>query len=435
MEHRITMNMHSDYKTDNKTNSYSGLVAAIDVGTAKVSCLIAEVVNSGQIQVRGVGNRACRGVQAGAVVDMDLTEQSIRASVDQAEKMAGTRISDVFVSVSAGDPMSEVIEVDLDVDGHAIDTDDVETLIQKALEVVVVEEGRVILHAFPAAYAVDGHFGAKAPIGMFGKSLNLAMLVVTVSEGPLKNLESVVRRSHLNVSGFVLSGYASGLACLVDDEMQMGAACIDLGAGITSISVFAQGAMVHGEVLPIGGSYITHEVARALLTPFDQAERLKTFSGAAIFDSADLRMEIEVPQIGEGDNDSLIRMPRSQLTSLMQKELEKVFTNVSQRLDTSGFSGVAGKRVVITGGVAQAVGIRDLASNVMGRIVRVGQPQMLGGLPQAVQNPSFSVALGLLKYATERAANDYGLGRKEAIVSKAATGMFGKLKNWAKANF
>lgn len=411
-----------------------GLIAALDVGSAKIACLIAEIDAEGQVKVKGVGNRACLGgISAGAVVDMDATEEAIRASVDQAEKMAGATISNVFLSFSGGEPKSTVIEVQVDVDGHAVSQGDIDKAIAKAREQIDADEDE-ILHAFPAAFAVDGNFGVKAPTGMYGKKLSVALHVITASSGPLQNLQACVRRAHLNVTGVVLTPFASGLSTLVEDEAKMGAACIDIGAGTTSISIFAQGALVHAEVLPIGGAQITEQVARTLLTPFEHAERLKTFNGAAVVDSADERLEIEVPQLGEGGDDAIVRMPRSALTGVIQQELELLFSTIGKRLDASGFSGVAGRRVVLTGGVAQTEGIRDLASKVLGRQVRIGKPEMIGGLPQAAQAPTFAGAVGLLLYGARRPVVET-MKKASEKPGVPTRGAFGRFSRWVRDNF
>jgi cell division protein FtsA len=415
-------------------NGQDGYVAALDVGSSKVACLIAQRSSSGQYLVKGVGNRATGGgVASGAVVDMGLTEQAIRASVDQAEKMAGVTISDVILSFSGGNPKSQVVEINVDIKEHAVSQTDVDKAINEAKNQIGAE-GDSLLHAFPAAYAVDGNFGSNVPIGMYGKTLTVAVLAVTIEPGPLRNLEACVRRAHLNVGPVVLTPYASGLACLVEDEAKMGAACIDLGAGTTSISIFAQGALVHAEVLPIGGSQVTEEVARGLLTPFEQAERLKTFSGAAAVDPADERIEIEVQQVGESGSDQRVRMPRSALTSVMQRELELLFSTIGKRLDASGFSGVAGKRVVLTGGMAQCESVRDLASKILGRQVRVGKPKALGGLPIAAQASNFSGAVGLLAYAAKEPEQLIAMNKKHDE-TLADGGLFGRINQWVRDTF
>ncbi len=410
-----------------------GTIAALDIGTSKVACLIAEYAADGSYKVRGVGNRACDGgVSAGAIVDMEKTEQVIRASVDQAEKMANTTVSEVLLSFSGGEPQSRVIEVEVDIEDHAVSQADVDSAIADAKSQIDFEEDG-LLHVFPAAYAVDGNYGTKPPVGMYGKKLKLAVLAVTVAAGPLKNLEACVRRAHLNVRTVVLAPYAAGLASLVEDETKMGAACIDLGSGTTGISIFAQGVLVHSEVLPIGGAQITEQIARHLLAPFEQAERLKTFNGSAVVDGADARVEIEVPQVGEVGSDRIVRMPRSALTEVMEKEFELLFATIAERLDQSGFSGVAGRRVVLTGGSAQCEAVRDLANRVLGRHVRIGRPKKIMGLPVAAQSPNFAVPVGLLEYAAKSPQQLFKSKVKtDAVVNKS---LIGRVVRWAKESF
>lgn len=412
------------------------LIAALDIGSSKVACLIAHVGLDNQVKVLGVGNRACNGgVAGGVVVDMEATERAIRAAVDQAEKMAGQTVSDVILSFSGSDPKSQVVEVSVDVEGHAVGSQDLDRALAEAGK-KIDDEGGELLHVLPAAFAVDGNFGVKMPVGMYGKKLTVALLVLTAERGPLQNLQACVRRAHLNVVNIVHGPFAAGLSTLVDDEMKMGAACIDLGAGTTGISVFAQGSLVHAETIPVGGAQITEEIARSLLTPFDQAERLKTFNGAAIVDPVDARLEIEVQQVGEAGRDSYSRQPRSNLTSVMEKELELLFATVAKKLDASGFSGVAGKRVVLTGGGAGCEGVADLAGKILGRRVRIGKPQLLGGLPQAAQSPGFASLVGLLLYATDPAISDMtpAINEKDDETQKK-TGTFGRMTRWLKENF
>ncbi len=410
-------------------------IAALDIGSSKVACLIAHIDLEGQVKVLGVGNRACNGgVAGGVVVDMDATEKAIRAAVDQAEKMAGQTVSDVVIAFSGSNPKSQVIEVGVQVEGHAVSDADLDRALAKANAKIDTEAGE-LLHAFPAAYAVDGNFGVKSPVGMYGKQLTVALLVIIADPGPLQNLQACVRRAHLNVLDIVHGPFAAGLSTLVEDEMKMGAACIDMGAGTTGISIFAQGSLVHAETIALGGAQITEEIARSLLTPFDQAERLKTFNGAAIVDPADERHEIEVQQVGEAGRDSFSRQPRSSLTSVMQKELELLFATVAKRLDASGFSGVAGKRVVLTGGVAACEGVRDLANKVLGRRVRIGKPQLVGGLPQAAQAPGFASLVGLLLHSARPGLTDMKPSVSDGKEETIKQGTFGRMTRWLRDNF
>jgi cell division protein FtsA len=175
-------------------------------------------------------------------------------------------------------------------------------------------------------------------------------------------------------------------------------------------------------------------VARSLLTPFEHAERLKTFSGAAVVDVADERLEIEVPQVGEGGDDAIMRQPRSALTGVIQKELELLFATIGRRLDESGFSGVAGRRVVLTGGVAQTEGVRDLATKMLGRQVRIGRPELIGGLPQAAQTPSFAAAVGLLLFAVRQPVTET-MKTSNSTTTVPTKGAFGRFTRWIRDNF
>jgi cell division protein FtsA len=411
------------------------LIAAIDVGSSKVACLIARLSIANEIKVLGVGNRLCEGVVGGVVVDMEAVELAIRASVDQAEKMAGRTVSEVFLSFSGGEPKTHIIETEIEIKGECVTDADVTKVIEKAKALVDAGD-EAILHTFPAALSVDGTFGVTAPKGMFGNELGIALLAVTVQKGPLKNLEACIRRAHLNVVDVVLSPYAAGLSVLDEDELKMGVACVDMGGGTTGISVFARGALVHSEVLPLGGDQITDEVARKFLTPLDQAERLKTFMGSAITDSADTRLEIEIAQVGETTGrENIVRMPRSDLTELVQKELELLFATVGEHLDASGFSGVAGRRVVLTGGVAQTEGVRDFASSVLGRRVRVGTPKIISGLPQAAQGPAFASTVGILLHAAALPSEERSLKEQAKFQEMQKKGLFGRMGLWIKENF
>jgi cell division protein FtsA len=271
---------------------------------------------------------------------------------------------------------------------------------------------------------------------MFGERLSVAMHVIDTNPGPMRNLEACVQRAHLHADRMVLSPYAAGLATLVDDEKMLGAACVDIGGGTTSISVFAKNAMVHSEVVPTGGDAITEAIARELLTPLDEAERLKTFYGNAIVTHSDEQEDIDVPRLGEvgktsGEDD---RVPRSYLTGLIQPRIEKILLSVRTRLQKIGFDSEAGRQVVLTGGVSLLPGIQNLAQRVLGAKVRIGKPRGIEGLAEAMSGPSFSTCVGLLIYAA-RAPRELGEHRPHEQTKHQDNGFVGNVSNWLKGNF
>ena len=410
-----------------------GIIAVLDVGSSKAACIIARVEPDGSVLVLGIGNRACEGVRSGAVTDMAATEEAIRTAVDQAERMAGVSVEGVTLLCAAGYPKSRIVEMEVAIDRHEITQADIEHAIAEARSKMDIADQR-LLHNFPAAFAVDGTFGVKNPAGMTATTLSVAMHVITVSEGPVKNLERCVQRAHLEVDDVIVSPYASGLASLVDDELQIGAACVDIGGGTTDVSIFAQGAMVHAEVLPQGGRAVTEEIARHLLTPIGQAERLKTLAGSAICDPAHERDFVDVPQVGENSvGGNLRRVPRSELTAIMQAEYERQFMRLGTRLDAMGFVGPAGQHVVLTGGAALSERIRDLAQQILGRHVRIARHRGIPGLPESAQGPQFSAVIGLLGHAIRGEAGR--TNQKQRKRQKNTQNLAGKVTEWFRRNF
>lgn len=379
-----------------------GFLAALDIGTHKIACVLAVPGREGAdddpgLRIIGVGHHLSRGVRGGTIIDMDLAEAGIRAAVEAAERMAGATVEDVIVNVSCGKPTSETLKVEAQLGGRAVGERDLRQLI--ALGRMEAErDGRAILHASPLAYAVDGALRIRDPRGMMGGRVGVQLHAVSVQDGPLRNLELCVARCHLSVAGRVLSAYASGLGALVADEKELGATLIDMGAGTTAISVFHEGGLVFADVVPLGGASITADIARGLSTPLEHAERLKTLYGSALVSPADDRDQIKVPQVGEDDPDAVSHVPRSMLTRIIRPRMEEIVELVRDRLAASGFEAVSGRRVVLTGGASQLTGARENVQRILNKQTRLGRPFALAG-HGAVAGPAFATCAGLLTYA------------------------------------
>lgn len=415
-------------------------MGVLDVGSSKVVCLIARRQMDGNFKVVGVGNWACTGILEGKVSDMDATEKAVRQSVELAEKRAGERLESVTLALHCGDPESETITVEVDVDGQTVTEADIDSVIALAKTKTTIADGREIIHAFPAFYMLDGNYARKAPIGMYGEKLSIAMHVMTIVSAPVKNLEMCVRRADMGIDRVVVGPYAAGLATLHAEEMEMGAACIDIGGGTTSISIFTQGKIAYTKVLPMGGDSLTETIARELLTPAPKAERLKNAQGGAIREPIDDRIEIDVPVIGGADDDSdARRMPRSALTYLMHQHYEALLQVVRSHLDSIGFTESGARRIVLTGGASQAENLQDLAAKILGKDVRIAQPALISGLPLSAQNPLFACSTGLLVYnelePNEVIGNGLLSGKKRRMRKSAPKGMFGKIGSWMKGSY
>lgn len=375
-------------------------LAALDVGTTKICCFIAEVTDAGRIRVTGMSHQQSAGLRGGVVVDMESAYRAILSAVHSAEQMAGTTIEDVVISVNGARPQSVTLTREMTIGGGAIRDPDIARLLQESREAAVSEE-RMLLHAIPIGYSVDGGPLLKEPRSMHAQTLGVKMHVVSAHEGAIQNLVNCVARCHLNVSDFVLAPYAAGLSSLVEDEKDLGATVIDMGGGTTSFSVFYEGAAVYGDCIPVGGHHVTSDIARGLSTTLHQAERLKTFYGSCLPAPSDDREMIDAPQIGEEDDASPNRVPKSFLVSIISPRLEETFELVKSQLETSGAAGMAGQRVVLTGGASQLPGVRELAGRILGKQVRHGRPLKVSGLAEATGGPAFATAAGLLHFAVD----------------------------------
>lgn len=410
----------------------NGLIAALDVGTTKVCCFIAKVQDDGSPRMVGIGHQVARGMRNGAVVDMEDLETSIRAAVEAAEEMANDRVKAVAVNISGGHPGSSNVRVEVAIDGHAVNEADIRRMLDHG-RAHHESPDRELIHAIPVDYTIDGNEGIKDPRGMYGERLGVAIHVISAGIGSVRNLSTVVNRCHLDIEARVVSPYAAGLACLVEDEKELGVTCIDMGGGTTSIAVFMGGQLVHTDVIAVGGAHVTSDIARGLSTPVVHAERLKTLYGSVIPSASDDREILKVPLVGEDEDGASNQVPRSLLIQIIQPRLEETFELVRSHLEQGGFDKLAGRRVVLTGGASQMQGVRDLAGMVLDKQVRLGRPMGLHGLPEAVGGPAFSTCAGLIRYALAHAPAP-SRGRRTGGDGTGASG-WGRLGSWLKRNF
>ncbi len=415
----------------------SGFVAALDIGTTKICCLIAKPhVDRGPYgapgpKVIGIGTHQTHGIRSGAVVDMDAAEHAIRAAVERAEQMAGDNIDRVVINVSVGKPKSKLVSCEVAVGGHGITEHDMRRLMDPAVLLKDMPEDREIVHKLPVGFTVDGNRGVRDPIGMYGETLGVNVHVVTAQTAPLRNLHAVVERCHLQVDGMVVSPFASALSCLVDDEKKMGAACIDIGGGTTGIALFFDGELVHTDVIPVGGNHITNDIARGLSTPFGHAERMKNLYGTCLPSSSDDAEVIQVPLVGEDDETGTVQVPRSMLVGIIRPRVEEIIDLAHERLEKAGFAQLAG-RVVLTGGTSQLTGITEMASQAFSHHVRLASPRPVEGLAEAVAGPAFAAASGLLQYAVASAEMPI---EAEMNLTPSPSGLLGRIGHWLRENF
>jgi len=406
-------------------------IAALDVGSFKICCFIAESRGAGQVRVTGMSHQASAGIRQGMVVDMEAAQQAISSAVHSAEKMAGTQVHEMVVSLTGGQPESQVVRREMNIGGGAIRDMDVRRLLQDCRGLAALND-RSLIHAVPVGYSIDGSPMTPDPRGMHGQTLGVRMTVVSAADSAVRNLLNCIARCHLETRDLVVSPYAAGLSALVEDERDLGTTIVEMGAGTTSLAVFYEGAAIHTDVIPIGGRHVTNDISQGLHTRIDHAERLKTLYGNAIRSASDESEMIDVVQIGEDPDASPHQIPRSHLSGIIAPRIEETLELVRQRLDKSGVAGLAGQRVVLTGGGAQMPGLRELAGQILDKQVRIGRPLRISGLAEATGGPGFATCAGLLMFAID----DRGEARAaQAHKPQQNVGLIGRLGGWFRENF
>ncbi len=374
----------------------NGIFGVLDIGSTKIVCVIARIENDGEPRALGFGWQRARGIKGGNIVDLEEAERAIRAAVGQAEEMADTQLKGAIVNLSCGQPESRQQNIQWPIGGRAITEADLRAIMGEGRR-RSAEDGRETVHAFPLGFTVDATPGAEDPRGMICETVAAKLHMVDAAQASLLNLGATLLRCDLVVEELVSAPFAAGLATLVEDEKQLGATVIDMGGGTTSISVFAEGHLLHTSQIPVGGWNVTNDLARGLSTPIAHAERLKTLHGGVLGAPDDEREWLPVPQVGE-EEDQIARIPRAMVIGIIRPRLEETFELVKDRLEAAGLSQEMGRRVVLTGGASQLVGVRELAARVLERQVRLGRPHPVRGLPETATGPAFAAPLGLLAW-------------------------------------
>lgn len=417
-------------KPPRKNNT--GSITVVDVGTTKIACFIAQLDSAGELKIVGIGHQLSKGIRSGIITDFAEAEASIVSAVHAAEQMAGETVENAMVSLSGGNLTSRNVTVEMTMLGEEVTDRDIMDIIEQGRTSVTHNESEII-HCVPISYYLDGARGINDPRKMFGRKLGADLHVITGLPSVTRNLAHCVARCHLNVEEYIASPYASGLSVLEDDEKQLGVTLIDMGGGVTSFAVFANGRNVYTDSIPIGGMHVTNDIARGLSTSLAHAERLKTLHGSAIATANDDQIMVDVPPLGEEESDDINTLPRSMLVGVIRPRLEEIFEMIRSKIELAGASGYAGKRVVLTGGASQLLGVREMAANILGKQVRLGRPRPIPGLAEAVSGPAFATALGMLEYVTKKPMEEqmFDAHRHRG----GLTSGFEKVVNWFKENF
>jgi len=395
---------------------------AVNIGSFRVSAMVAGLTETGEMVVLGSGHRAAQGIKRGYITDMQAATYAVRDAVERAEKMANTAVSSVWIGASG--LASQVAQVEIDIGGRRIEDDDIEALLVAARD-VIQPDGRMVLHAQPAHYTLDGADGVADPKGLHAERLGVDIHVMLADGAPVRNITEAVQNAHLQVESVVGSPIAAGFACLSPEERDLGVALIEFGAEVTNVSVYAAGMLLGLVTIPMGSGDITDAVASAFGIRRFQAERLKCVHGSAIASPSDHREMIPVNAPGDEATGPLARhaddknrIPRAELISVITTQLGHLMEEVSRALKALGFTGQRGQQIVLTGGGAELAGLADYAQAALGKPVRIGRPQAIKGLAEAHATPGFSTLAGLVLYAAADPIDIRAVGKRHQSVTR-----------------
>jgi cell division protein FtsA len=372
-------------------------ISGLDIGTTKISAVIGEIGQDGGMGVVGVGISPSEGLRRGVVVNLEKTVSSIQKAIREAERMSGVQAKSVHAGI-AGDHIRSINSrgvIAVSRGGDGISQADVERVVEAA-KTVAIPTDREIVHAIPQEFIVDDQDGIRDPIGITGVRLEAEVHIITGAVSCTRNLCKSIQRAGLKVENLVLEPLATSLACLDDDERNLGVVLLDIGGGTTDIAVFSEGSIRHTAVVGLGGCNITNDVAIGLRTPVDKAEMLKIEYGCALSGLVDEDETIEVPGVGGREPRTI---SRRLLSSMIEPRAEEILTLALKEVKQNHVADLLGAGVVLTGGTSSMQGICELAEQVFDMPVRIGYPTGVQGLADSVRNPRYSTGVGLALYA------------------------------------
>lgn len=409
------------------------IITGIDIGSTKITTVVASVSDN-KVSVIGVsGNIPSKGINKGNVVDIDSSVEAISQSIEKAERMAGVSISNAFVTINGShiETLNSHGVVAVSPSETAdITREDVARVIEAA-QAVSLPSTREIIHVIPRDFVVNSQEGIKDPVGMSGVRLEVETNVIHGSATAMKNIAKCVNKVAIDVDELVYNGLASAEAVLTDTEKELGTLLVDIGGGTTSIIAFLDGSPIHSVVLPIGGKLITSDLAIGLRSRLEDAEKIKIrLSNEALISKTDIHDDSEEFDVSEFDLD-IERVPRIMLYKIINARLEEIFRLIALEVTRAGLSGKLPAGVVITGGGASTAGVEKSAKVNLKMPVRIGVPKGVTGLIDEIKGPDSSAAVGAVLYGVKlfRGSNLLSFDNKNGSIRKGVSKIFGKLKS------
>jgi len=372
-------------------------ITAIDLGSSKTSCLICETNEESVLEIIGFGHVKTKGLRKGMIVNLEEAVRSVKAAVEEAEMMSEISVGSAYVGVAGNNINSIKSTGAVEVRGkhNEIDARDIQEVIQVSQQ-VSIPEGREIIHLLPLEFVIDRQEGFTDPLGMTGSLLEVRVHIVTGAVSSIKNVIRCINKAGIEVKDIVSNQLASAQATATEDEKMLGIAVVDIGAGITDLSVFIEGNLEYTSVLPVGGDHFTNDIAVGLRTSIKEAEKVKIRYGNLAYD------EIENDEIvklsgAQGDDEEKF-ISTAMLNEILIPRAEEIITIIQEELCSYNYDREINAGLVLTGGGSRLRGLAELADKMMNLPVRMGKPINITGFSEVIDNPVFASVVGILQY-------------------------------------
>ncbi len=399
-------------------------IVSLDIGTSKVRVIIGEM-SHGVLNIIGIGVSESDGIKKGAIIDIELTAQSIKEAVESAERMVEIDIKEVFIGVS-GNHIELLLSqgvVAVSSEDREINTVDIERVVQ-ASKVIALPPNNEIIDVIPKEFIVDGLGGIKDPRGMIGVRLEVISTIIIGSKTVIHNLIRTIEMAGLKISGFILSPLAASQVALSKDEMNLGIVLVDIGKGTTDISIFEQEELRESIVIPIGGEYITNDISIGLKTQMNIAEQVKVKYGTASIENSCEDIRFRVPRIGSNYDKEYNQI---ELAQIIEPRIREIFSIIHNEVHKLGYTNEIAGGYVITGGVVATNDILMIAQEELNTSVRIAAPDYIG-----VRDPSYTNGVGILLYSSKKVIQKPKQGNMIRGAKKNKSKIFNLLKDWFK---
>ncbi len=382
-------------------NYNSEVIIALDIGTSKVLCLVADYDDDNNLRIVGIGQESCDGLNKGVISEIGSTVNSIRRAKDKAAAMATFKIESVTTGIAGNHIQSYNGNSDVNILNDEVTEEDKDKVIDMAADISIPED-QEILHIIPQYFTIDGQSGIKEPIGMAGKRLGVNVHLITCSSTAKKNLTKCIENSLLDVDQYVLQPVASSYSVLTEEERALGVCLVDIGGGTTDVAIFTEGDIKHTAVIPIAGQNVTNDIRIGLRTSLQAAEEIKTSDGSLINDQNTDDKMITVPSISDKPD---TEVSKSTLTHIITCRMDEILAELIKEIESSGYSSSIRAGIVFTGGGSKLKGLDDYTQIKYNIPVRIGSPKPIPGIANLNGLTRYSTAVGLLLYRDEELRN------------------------------